>query len=153
MSLKEKIVRTVTNIVNPLSQSVARHNPEKIITPGMPEILRHAAAQGAVLLENRVLPFASGSNVAVFGRVQCDWFCTGYGSGGDVNYPYSVNLLEGLRACPHIKVDERIAKTYEKWIAENPADHGTWGSWPRFTRVRLVRWFSRYLVWSRRFPV
>lgn len=132
MSLKEKIVRTVTNIVNPLSQSVARHNPEKIITPGMPEILRHAAAQGAVLLENRVLPFASGSNVAVFGRVQCDWFCTGYGSGGDVNYPYSVNLLEGLRACPHIKVDERIAKTYEKWIAENPADHGTWGSWPRF---------------------
>lgn len=154
MKLKEKIVRTVTNMVVPLSQSVSHHNPEKTITPGMPEILRNAAAQGAVLLENRVLPFAPGANVAVFGRVQCDWFCTGYGSGGDVNDPYRVNLLEGLRACPHIKVDERVAKTYEDWIAGNPADHGIWGRWPRFHPempvtpdfVRLARRNSQHAV-------
>ena len=154
MKLKEKIIRTVTNLVVPLSQSVSHHNPEKTVTPGMPEILRSAAAQGSVLLENRALPFAPGSNVAVFGRVQCDWFFTGYGSGGDVNYPYSVSLLEGLRACPHIKVDERVAQTYEKWIAENPADHGVWGRWPRFHPempvtpefVRLARRNSQHAV-------
>ena len=35
--------------------------------------------------------------MAVFGRVQLDWFYVGYGSGGDVNPPYRVNLMEGLR--------------------------------------------------------
>jgi len=154
MKLYDKIVRRVTNLVVPLAQTQDHHNPEKTITPGMPERLRHAAAQGAVLLENRVLPFAPGTKIAVFGRVQCDWFCTGYGSGGDVNYPYSVSLLEGLRNCPDLKVDARIASTYEKWIQENPADHGVWGRWPRFHPempvtpdfVRLARRNSSHAV-------
>jgi hypothetical protein len=98
MKLFDIAYRLAMKIVNPLAQSVSNHNPEKTITPGMPETLRHAAAQGAVLLENRVLPFADGTHVAVFGRVQQDWFCAGYGSGGDVNFPYSVSLLEGLRS-------------------------------------------------------
>ena len=80
-----------------LAQEQAHHNPEKKITPGMPELLRDAAAQGAVLLENRALPFPEGSRISVFGRCQVNWFCTGYGSGGDVNRPYQVGLLEGLR--------------------------------------------------------
>ena len=132
MKLMKKLVEFGTNLVVPLAQTQDHHNPDKVITPGMPELLRHAAAQGAVLLENRVLPFAPGTKVAVFGRVQKDWFCTGYGSGGDVNYPYSVGLLEGLRGCELLKVDERVAAVYEKWIQENPADHGVWGRWPRF---------------------
>ena len=132
MKLFDIAYRLAMKIVNPLAQSVSNHNPEKTITPGMPETLRHAAAQGAVLLENRVLPFADGTHVAVFGRVQQDWFCAGYGSGGDVNFPYSVGLLEGLRSCPHIQVNEEVAAVYESWIRENPADHGVWGNWPRF---------------------
>ena len=75
MKLLEKMPDWIMNLVNPLAQSVAHHNPEKTVTPGMPEILRHASAQGAVLLENRVLPFETGAKVAVFGRVQQDWFC------------------------------------------------------------------------------
>ena len=154
MKLTKKITQAVTNLINPLAQSVARHNPEKTVTPGMPQILRNAAAQGAVLLENSVLPLEKGSKVAIFGRVQADWFCTGYGSGGDVNYPYSVGLLEGLRACPEVKVDEAIAKTYENWIRENPANHGVWGRWPRFhpempvtpELVRQAKVNSRYAV-------
>ncbi len=132
MSLKEKLTRLVVKSINSLSQEQAHHNPVKTITPGMPELLRDVAAQGAVLLENEVLPFAPGSRVSVFGRVQVNWFCTGYGSGGDVNYPYSVGLLEGLRKCERITVNENLAAQYEAWCAENPIEDSVWGMWPRF---------------------
>ncbi len=119
---------------NSLSQAEqARSKAPKVITKGMPEILRDAAAQGAVLLENNgVLPLKKGSRVALFGRVQNDWFYTGYGSGGDVNKPYAVNLIEGVRNCDGLELNETLAKTYESWCNENPVDHGVWGQWPRF---------------------
>ncbi len=131
MDLFKKIVRGSTAVFNALAQMEAHHNPDKPVTPGMPELLRSAAAQGAVLLENRVLPLPRGTKVSVFGRVQLDWFATGYGSGGDVNSPYVVNLLEGLRNCDALQVNEGLAEVYERWIVENPADHGIWGKWPR----------------------
>lgn len=115
-----------------LAQEQAHHNPEKKITPGMPELLRSAAAQGAVLLENRVLPFPEGSRISVFGRCQVNWFCTGYGSGGDVNMPYQVGLLEGLRRCGRLTVNEELAEIYERWSEENPVGDEEWGAWPRF---------------------
>ena len=132
MKLLEKLKEFGTNLINPLAQTQDQHNPEKTVTPGMPELLRHAGAQGAVLLENSVLPFSSGTKVAVFGRVQCDWFCFGYGSGGDVNFPYSVGLLEALRNCEALIPEEKTASVYETWVRENPANHGVWGRWPRF---------------------
>ncbi|MCI6956036.1 MAG: glycoside hydrolase family 3 N-terminal domain-containing protein [Candidatus Faecousia sp.] len=115
-----------------LAQEQAHHNPEKKITPGMPELLRSAAAQGAVLVENRVLPFPEGSRISVFGRCQVNWFCTGYGSGGDVNMPYQVGLLEGLRRCEELAVNEELAETYERWCADHPVGCEEWGAWPRF---------------------
>ena len=119
---------------NSLSQAEqARSKAPKVITKGMPEILRDAAAQGAVLLENNgVLPLENGSRVALFGRVQNDWFYTGYGSGGDVNKPYAVSLTEGVRNCEELKLNEAVAITYENWCEKNPVDHGVWGQWPRF---------------------
>ncbi|MBQ8005872.1 MAG: hypothetical protein IJ303_06140, partial [Clostridia bacterium] len=125
---------TVYSKFNSLSQAEqARSKAPKVITRGMPEILREAAAQGAVLLENNgVLPLEKDSRVALFGRVQNDWFYTGYGSGGDVNKPYAVNLLKGVRGCDDIRLNEAVAKTYEDWCAKNPVDHGVWGQWPRF---------------------
>ena len=115
-----------------LAQEQAHHNPVKKVTPGMPELLRSVAAQGAVLLENRALPFPEGSRVSVFGRCQIDWFCTGYGSGGDVNMPYQVGLLEGLRCCGGLTVNRDLAEIYEHWCAENPVGGEVWGAWPRF---------------------
>ena len=56
MKLMKKISKLITEVVNPLAQSQYFHNPEKTITPGMPEILRDAAAQGAVLLETGFCP-------------------------------------------------------------------------------------------------
>ena len=121
MNLIQKLRDTSVKLFNSLSQTEAQHNPEKIITPGMPELLRSAAAQTAVLLENRTLPLAAGTKVSVFGRVQIDWFATGYGSGGDVNKPYVVNLLEGLRNCDSIQVNEAIAETYERFFIQADA--------------------------------
>lgn len=100
---------------------------------GMVELIRETAAQGAVLLKNDgVLPLAEHSRIAVFGRVQIDYFTVGYGSGGDVNAPYTVGLLAGLRDEPRVQVDETLAGRYEQWCRENPPDHGYWGHWPRY---------------------
>ena len=132
MSLKEKIINAGAHLLGILAQEQAHHDPVKTVTPGMPELLRHAAAQGAVLLENRVLPFAPGTKVAAFGRVQVNWFCAGYGSGGDVNMPYKRSLLEGLRSCEDLQPDEALAQKYETWCAEHPIEDSVWGMWPRY---------------------
>ncbi len=131
MDLKDKLRTLGSQVVNALAQDQAHHNPEKTVTPGMPELLRSAAAQGAVLLENKVLPLAPGTRVALFGRCQIDWFFTGYGSGGDVNAPYAVNALDALCDCPELAVDQTLADTYRRWVVENPPEQGAWGAWPR----------------------
>ncbi|MBR5246074.1 MAG: glycoside hydrolase family 3 C-terminal domain-containing protein [Clostridia bacterium] len=106
---------------------------EVTITDGMPKVLREAAGETAILLENNgVLPFKKGTKVSVFGRVQNDWFYTGYGSGGDVKKPYGVNLIDGLKSCEDLVLNTDLSDTYEKWCKENPIDHGVWGHWPRF---------------------
>lgn len=137
MRLKQKVISTAEAIAahfNGLSQEEsARAQAEKVVTPGMPELLRRAAAEGAVLLKNEnILPFPKDSRVSVFGRGQTEWFYTGYGSGGDVNKPYAVDLITGLRNCADLQLNETLAEQYAKWNAENPIDHGFWGHWPRF---------------------
>lgn len=131
MSFSEKLMQLGSRLIHTLAQDQGHHNPIKTITPGMPPLLRKAAAQGAVLLENRVLPLPENAVVSVFGRVQIDWFFTGYGSGGDVNAPYGIHLLQGLRNCEQLRVNEALAAVYEDWVKKNPADHGSWGFWPR----------------------
>ena len=131
MALLEKIVNGGAQLFGVLAQENSHHDPKKTVTPGMPLLLRHAAAQGAVLLENSVLPFASGTKVALFGRVQVNWFCTGYGSGGDVNAPYKVGLLEGLRRCEDLEPDAALAEKYEQWCLKHPISDAVWGMWPR----------------------
>jgi beta-glucosidase len=78
------------------------------------------------------LPFKKGSKVSVFGRVQNDWFFTGYGSGGDVKKPYGVNLIDGLKNCEDLTLNTELSDLYETWCGANPVDHGVWGHWPRF---------------------
>ncbi len=137
MVIPEKLMKIGSKIysaVNSLSQAeTKRKNEPKVITEGMPEILRCAAAQGAVLLKNDgALPLEKGAKVSLFGRVQKDWFYTGYGSGGDVNKPYAINLIEGIRNCDSLELNEKLAEIYLEWCEENPVDHGVWGHWPRF---------------------
>lgn len=131
MKLKDKIVNFVIGLTGGIPQGEGHHNPVKTVMPGMPEILRQVTAEGAILLENRVLPLDKGTKVSVFGRVQVNHFYTGYGSGGDVNMPYAVNLLEGLRNCKALVLNENLAVRYEQFDKEHPIDHGSWGTWPR----------------------
>lgn len=102
---------------------------------GLADTAREAAAEGIVMLknDNQVLPLGGGTSVekvSVFGRVQIDYFPCGYGSGGDVKVPYTVNLLEGLRDNPAIQVNEELAAVYEKWCGEHVPSAGGWGNWP-----------------------
>ncbi len=130
MNLKAAFVK----VFNTLSQSENTGNSlDKTVTEGMPEFIRRAASEGAVLLKNNgTLPFKEGAKISLFGRVQNDWFYTGYGSGGDVNKPYAVNLIEGMRNCERFELNEALAGIYEDWCKKNPVDHGVWGHWPRF---------------------
>ena len=57
MALKQMILNSALRLSGLMSQPQLHHNPQKEVNPVMPALLREAAAQGAVLLENRVLPF------------------------------------------------------------------------------------------------
>ncbi|WP_270166823.1 glycoside hydrolase family 3 C-terminal domain-containing protein [Paenibacillus sp. SYP-B4298] len=97
---------------------------------GFAAFSRTVAAEGAVLLRNEaaVLPLREHEKVAVFGRVQINYYRSGTGSGGSVNVEYTTNLLDGLRSKQQIAVDDELAAIYEQWIAQNPFDNGG-GGW------------------------
>ena len=134
MGLKQKIVSSVTRVVSRLMGGLSQDenggtvNAEPFV--GMPEAARAAAAEGSVLLINDgVLPLSADSKVALFGRVQTDWFYVGYGSGGDVRTPYLVSPVEGLLNAG-VKLDSELRDKYRQFADKYPADHGFWGHWP-----------------------
>ncbi len=131
---KRKLFNIIGKVVNKLGQNEAMANDDmsKDVTEGMPELLREAAAEGTVLLRNDgILPLKDTDVISVFGRVQNDYIYVGYGSGGDVIKPYTVNLMEGLRN-NGVKLNEELATIYRKWCSENAPDHGFWGHWPHY---------------------
>ena len=76
------------------------------VDPELAALCRESAADGTVLLsDDGTLPLAARTRVALFSRVQVDYFTVGYGSGGDVNAPYSWNLLDALRDGGRVDVD------------------------------------------------
>lgn len=94
-------------------------------------LCRQAAAEGIVLLKNEsILPLSPDKIISVFGRVQYDYFYVGYGSGGDVIAPYKVNLLEGIRNHPRLKLNQELEDTYIGWCKQNKPPVGEWGKWP-----------------------
>ena len=132
--LQRKTFNTIGKLINRLGQNEAAGSDglSKEVTEGIPELLREAAAEGSVLLRNdAVLPFSKDTVISVFGRVQNDYVFVGYGSGGDVIKPYTVNLMEGLRNCG-ATLNEELAQTYKSWCEKNPPDHGFWGHWPHY---------------------
>lgn len=89
-------------------------------------LARQAAAEGCVLLKNegQALPIRENETVSVFGRIQFTYYKSGTGSGGMVNAPYVTGILDGLKACKQIKINEKLEKVYLDWIRENPFDQG-----------------------------
>ena len=96
-------------------------------------LARQATAEGCVLLENegQALPLRAGERVAVFGRMAFHYYKSGLGSGGLVNTRYVVGILDALKDCKEIRLDEKLMGIYEDWIRENPFDEGQgWGRVP-----------------------
>lgn len=90
---------------------------------------REAAADSIVLLRNndQALPLTKNDKVTFFGRPLFDYYRSGTGSGGAVNVPYSVGLLEGIKNS-HIAYNKEVIADYEEWLEDNPFDNGG-GGW------------------------
>lgn len=86
------------------------------------ELSRISATEEIVMLENKndILPLKKGDRVSVFGRIQREYYKSGTGSGGLVNVKYVTNVLDSLRACEGIEVNEELASVYEEWIKDHP---------------------------------
>lgn len=97
----------------------------------MPPVALKASEESIVLLKNKdnILPIKDSDTVSVFGRCQLDYFYVGYGSGGDVNAPYQINLIDGLKN-NGVNVYTPLLNLYELWREKNPVSHGFWGHWP-----------------------
>ena len=109
-------------------KTVKGYDLEKLEKAPVAELIplcRKTAQEGCVLLENDgVLPILN-ENVSVFGRCQINHYKSGTGSGGLVNVIYTTNIIDSLKNCDNIKVNEELANIYKDWVSENPYDEGT----------------------------
>lgn len=129
--LKSKLINII-NVINDKSVAQKSNNVmgEKKPFGNMPALTRQVATEGAVLLENDgVLPLKKSDKVALLGRCQINYFYVGYGSGGDVNPPYLVNVKDGMQN-HGINLDKNILDYYEEWTKKNKVVKGVWGLWP-----------------------
>ncbi|MBQ8596766.1 MAG: beta-glucosidase, partial [Lachnospiraceae bacterium] len=94
---------------------------------------RSAVAEGQVLLRNEgnVLPIPKGTHLAVFGRMQLNYYKSGTGSGGMVNVDKVTGILDALLETDHVTVDQELLTTYKEWEKTHPFDEGIgWGTEP-----------------------
>lgn len=129
MSLISKIV----NLFSPTAQKTGEDNGNKtgVTSRRMREACCTMAEEGVVLLKNDgVLPIKADDEIAVFGRTQINWFCVGYGSGGDVKAPYKTSFATALKNQNEIKINGDVMSVYEDWCAKHVPDEGFWGHWP-----------------------
>lgn len=136
MSIKVKIDTFIQKFMDKVSgsgvmQEKSGADGEKRIFEPMPPVALKASEESIVLLKNKdkALPIKDSDTVSVFGRCQLDYFYVGYGSGGDVNAPYQVNLIDGLKN-NGVNIYAPLLSIYENWRKKNPVSHGFWGHWP-----------------------
>lgn len=100
------------------------------------KICRIAAAEGSVLLKNEgnLLPFKSGTKLAVFGRAQTFYYKSGTGSGGLVHINKEPCIIESLKENNDLILDKDLIEIYQNWVNKNPFNNGTgaWASEPWF---------------------
>lgn len=85
---------------------------------------REVCADSCVLIknDNNTLPIKSGEVISVFGRIAFETYYSGTGSGGMVNLPYVVNLIDGIKAQREVNAD--LVGIYTEWIKDHPFDNG-----------------------------
>lgn len=89
------------------------------------DIERRVAAEGIVLLKNEkeTLPLKKNERIAVFGRIQFDYYKSGTGSGGMVNTKYVVGILDALKE-EELVLNEELEQVYRQWLVDHPFDMG-----------------------------
>ena len=82
-------------------------------------VSKNAAKEGIVLLKNNnsLLPFKSGTTVAIFGKAQIDYVRGGGGSGDVVTIP-SKNIYESLKEKSEVSVLDFVSEFYVKDVEE-----------------------------------
>ncbi|MBO4628263.1 MAG: glycoside hydrolase family 3 protein [Lachnospiraceae bacterium] len=95
-------------------------------------IARRVIAEGAVLLKNDgALPLGNPARVALYGRMQSKEYIAGIGSGGLVNIPKRVRILDALQVSEGITLDAELMEIYRAWEEANPREVGIgWGKEP-----------------------
>lgn len=94
-------------------------------SPFVKEIAKQVVAEGSVLIKNDgVLPLAVGTKVSVFGRTQTNYNKSGTGSGGLVNTEKVKSIVDELKACKDLVVNDELLDVYQQWIKNNPYDLG-----------------------------
>jgi len=94
---------------------------------------RQTVAEGVVLLknDNHALPYEKGSKVAIFGRIQNNYYKSGTGSGGMVNVAKVTGIVDGLLEDGSVEVNETLRQVYREWELEHPFNPGIgWGTEP-----------------------
>jgi len=83
------------------------------------------AAEGAVMLknDNAALPVSKDEEIAVFGRIQLDYYKSGTGSGGLVNVHKVTGIVDGLLEAG-AKVNEDLLEFYKRQAEKQPFDLG-----------------------------
>ncbi|MBO4338920.1 MAG: glycoside hydrolase family 3 protein [Clostridia bacterium] len=127
----------INRIKSKLSGSVAQEtglmsDGDRELFEGLKEKARSLAEEGVVILKNEdgILPFNEKTRVAVFGRVQFDYFCVGYGSGGDVNMPYKVSFAQAIDE-DNLNFDKKLFYYYKNECESKPIPAAfAWGTWP-----------------------
>ena len=97
------------------------------------DLARQTVAESCVLLKNEkeTLPLKKGTKISVFGRIAFHYYKSGTGSGGLVNTNYVVGILDALKACSEVSINEELERIYKSWIEEYPFDKGAgWGQEP-----------------------
>lgn len=83
------------------------------------------AAEGVVMLknDNAALPVSKDEEIAVFGRIQLDYYKSGTGSGGLVNVHKVTGIVDGLLETG-AKINEDLLEFYKKQAENQPFDLG-----------------------------
>lgn len=112
-------------IINRKGDAVKLKNRYEIDWDAYARMARKAAAEGAVLLRNEenVLPLKEGEKLAIFGRIQFDYYKSGTGSGGLINTKYVVGIPDALKE-EKVVLNQELEQVYREWTAEHPFEHG-----------------------------
>lgn len=100
---------------------------------GLRDYARKVASEGMILLENNnnVLPLIN-KKIAIYGRIQSDYYKSGTGSGGLVNVTDVPSFIDAFLENPRLDINEQVLEKYNDWLLDNSfnAGNGMWASEP-----------------------